>query len=529
MGPDSSLDNSKTRRGGGRVKYYVYAVCVLVALLLVSFIRRDPVVSAVDSNVGTHVVSNVGIEMESNIGPKVVNDVTTDVRKEIDSKEDISHDYSWLEGLPVEHINRMKHESKHWKVRQEQLKKELVLKQLEASSKVSKAPSSSLLDSPNFPHNRVLLFIIIRSEMENRKVRNAARSTWLSTTGLISSRHAQYKFFVNQQNCCQNETDVIAASPSWLNEKFTNEYGAKSLFFGSGGNAVTENYARDWNANLVQWAVQHYDFKFLVIMDDESFLCGPNLISQLQLLPSTLSSFVFGYRRAEALDNSFQLFTRDVADFFAASYYKLLRPTHHSSIRFKTKGSSFGNGWSNDVGDWQKVFQENGFKSLVFRNGGVSESCHTCTRELIRKGKKGDLCNSGREKYWNFKCSNMSIDFCKMPDCFPDPDHRCHSPLVDYRPAGDWKKLSSVPDFYFHDTSSVCASRFVLSKVKSVEDIHKWWSVTGPHRLDKFKDISNYLMYPNKDMPKLCFAVDPEEPAKVGIDVHPTLNFQHKW
>jgi hypothetical protein len=179
---------------------------------------------------------------------------------------------------------------------------------------------------------------------------------------------------------------------------------------------------------------------------------------------------------------------------------------------------------------------------LVFRNGGISESCQVCARTIVRRGKPGDLCNSGREQYWKFKCANISVDmnYCKMPDCFPDPNHRCHSPLIDHRPSQiSWSKISEMPQFYFHDPSKVCSTRFTLNKMRRPEDMLEWWKITqdsnsaetiaSTSQLSQFQDISHYLMYPNKDLPQLCKVVNPEEPAKVGRDVHPVLNFHHDW
>ena len=51
------------------------------------------------------------------------------------------------------------------------------------------------------------------------------------------------------------------------------------------------------------WGVHNYDFKYVVNVDDDALMCTQNVLHQLSLLPSRLSSFVFGYSRWDAFDN----------------------------------------------------------------------------------------------------------------------------------------------------------------------------------------------------------------------------------
>ena len=388
---------------------------------------------------------------------------------------------------------------------------------------------------------RVLLFIIVRSKDTNTRYRSAARSTWLSSTGLVSPELAQYRFFVDKVGCCAEEAarenDIVVASADWLSANFSGTYGTnmgyKDLAWGGEGFS-TQNYARDWDVNLIMWAAKNYDFKYIVPIDDDAFLCGPNLISQLQLLPRTLSSMVMGYTRWDAFDNCFVIMTRDVANFFVHHYYDLLRPTHHPSTHFNFKGagSSFGGGWTVKVGDWQRVFSEHGF-SLVFRSLGVPRSCVSCMEPLITGGDKNSRCHEGRRDYWKDKCTNISTStlHCILPDCYPEKDHECHAPLVDHRPFNDaWSLATLDPPEHFHEPAHVCSNRFIFDKVKQPSNMITWWNIfhSNKSKSIEFKDRTDMILFPNK-RPKLCIHVKPSEPGMVGPDVDPVLNFMHDW
>lgn len=104
----------------------------------------------------------------------------------------------------------------------------------------------------------------------------------------------------------------MVANASWVHPNFTAEYldtgdgdhgGYKQLAWGGKDDNKHENYARDWDVNAIMWGVHNYDFKYVVNVDDDALMCTQNVLHQLSLLPSRLSSFVFGYSRWDAFDN----------------------------------------------------------------------------------------------------------------------------------------------------------------------------------------------------------------------------------
>jgi hypothetical protein len=35
-----------------------------------------------------------------------------------------------------------------------------------------------------------------------------------------------------------------------------------------------KNYARDWDVNAIMWGVKHYNFKYVLNVDDDAMLCS---------------------------------------------------------------------------------------------------------------------------------------------------------------------------------------------------------------------------------------------------------------
>jgi hypothetical protein len=386
---------------------------------------------------------------------------------------------------------------------------------------------------------------------------------------------------------------MVFAHESWLHGNFTATYGVKTLQYKDnawGGEGFSmHNYARDWDVNLIQWAVSHYDFKFIVPVDDDAFVCAPNLIHQLQLLPRTLSSFTMGFTRWDSYDNCFVLMTRDVARFFSTHYYSDLRPTHHPSTHFNFvgAGASFGGGWSTKVGDWVNVFAAHGM-ALVRRVGDYSPACQHCFVNRTRQGTLdgNPLCNEGRMPEWKEECEahESNLRDCWFRDCYPgrigvlrprasshlvvrkctspfptfccyvftpaadDPDvgHEadgiCHAMLIDHRSfEATWKKVSANAGGFFANPSRVCARRFLIDKIKRPEDMHIWWNHTRPSHLPStwsqkdptrsfYPDYSGYLLRPDTAVTRtFCKHVNPNNPAMAGPSVDDVKNFQDDW
>lgn len=364
-----------------------------------------------------------------------------------------------------------------------------------------------------------LLFVVVRSKDTNTALRATVRRTWLNLKEMGLEDKLAYRFFIDRHGCCREELaterDLVVLDSEWLHRNFTSEYGEESgykdLAWG-GINDEKMNYARDWDVNAILWAVDHYDFKYILNVDDDALLCSQNMVYQLSQLPRNLSSFMFGFNRWDCFDNCFVMMTRDLADFFHSSYYTKLRPTHRS-------GATFGGGWCKIKGRWAEVFAAHGF-DIVRRPGEPS-----CVPRCLLGEAQMDHCAHLKDD-WVRRCTPQIWQQCALQDCLPQ-EHVCHgfSP-VDHRVHTQaWRVMSEDPPNWYRDPTRICIDKLFLDKLKQIDVMETWWRAAWPQNQSvqhEFKDFATYLTHPSRLNGHACLQ------GHVGRDID-QRNLRHPW
>ena len=142
------------------------------------------------------------------------------------------------------------------------------------NSQSSTKPSKNLTGSVTVKNGvePLLLFVGIYSAAKYLDRRNAIRETWL--TECKSNEKVLCRFFTNRQDLKGNPLPVE------VQRRLRNESRLHGdLIYAK--SPPGQNFARRY-LWMIKWARDHYDFKYLLRLDDDYFLCFRKLVNELE-------------------------------------------------------------------------------------------------------------------------------------------------------------------------------------------------------------------------------------------------------
>jgi hypothetical protein len=286
----------------------------------------------------------------------------------------------------------------------------------------------------------------------------------ITPTGVQQGKYLQREDEKNMDMVFRNTCSLMQRHPYWVN------YGNSPPFHGIGPHyQLRRMYKVDWKVCFLKWAQLHKRMAiFHAFVEDDSFTCVENLLSQLNILKRLeVPPFRTGFANFDGYDDSSTLMSREIALAFVKHYpeagFNCSRVADDPVSAYEGSASifagwhSWGNSWSSAHCNWRETLNKHLDIDIIepamhcFQDPRFIRPVDM-TRKHPRRRRNGKMVNE-----FNFLLNRSTLFPCKPYPLIRHMENVLTSPI----------------------DRSTCKYSIFLDKIKSTADMHKVWKLVA--------------------------------------------------